>query len=93
MALHLLGSMNTEVVGNCLESLDSDDSLLLLGDGVYALSSEPSLSTLRTSFAKLFALAEDVQLRLPNLNSPVTLVSYAQWVELCVTSGPTISWY
>lgn len=93
MALHLLGSINNDVVGNCLAGLDSEDCLLLLGDGVYALTSELSVSALRKSNVQLFALAEDVRLRLPNLQPTLTLVSYAQWVELCVRSGPTISWY
>lgn len=93
MALHLLASIDIECVARCRASLSSADSLLLLGDGVYALQSEETLTSLTAATNNLFVLAEDLLCRLPHLDTSISVINYAQWVQLSIASAPVVSWY
>jgi sulfur relay protein TusB/DsrH len=93
MALHLLATLNLSTLRACVACLGPMDELLLLGDGVYHLSSDQSMQQLLDVSAHILALQEDFALRLPGRVAKVPLIDYTQWVDLCITSGPTVSWY
>ena len=93
MAFHLLASLNSNTLANCLASIGSSDSLLLLGDGVYVLQSPQLLAACRAATGNIYVLAVDQQQRLPNTGVSVPLISNAEWVEMSLSLGPVVSWY
>jgi sulfur relay protein TusB/DsrH len=93
MALHVLASINSDTLAHCMAGMNSADSLLLLGDGVYVQQSAPQMTACREVTANLYVLAPDHASRLPHLTPAVTAIDYAEWVNLSLTCGPVISWY
>ena len=84
--LHLLS--NPAAASSCLDALAADDSLLLIGEGVFALSpvvaAEPA--------ARLGFLADDAQ-RLGVAPAPgVLAVSYAEFVAWVVECERSVTW-
>ena len=84
--LHLLS--NPAAASSCLDALAAGDSLLLIGEGVFALptvvAAEPA--------ARLGFLADDAQ-RLGVAPAPgVLAVSYAEFVAWVVECGHSVTW-
>lgn len=85
---------------NCLKTLDypvttrsSQDSLLLLEDGVY-LADRANGELIKSLPTKLYAIDADVEARglLERLLPDVTLVSYTDFVRLVTEHKLTKSW-
>ena len=84
--LHLLA--NPAAASSCLDAVAADDSLLLIGEGVFALSmvvaAEPAV--------RLGFLADDAQ-RLGVAPVPSVLaVSYAEFVAWVVECEHSVTW-
>ena len=93
MALHLLASIDAVRTSRCLAGLAKDDTLLLAGDGVYALHMVDLLTRLQAATTQVFVLSDDRERRLPDVTHALTELSYEQWVQLCIDCTPMVSWY
>lgn len=93
MALHVLASINADCTNRCLASLGKQDYLLLIGDGVYALTAADLLTACQAAAREVLVLDSDLQCRLPGACPPIEVISIAQWVELSITAAPVVSWY
>jgi len=82
--LHIINKTSAE---NCTQSFASEDTLLLIQDGVYC-----GLSTL--PHKTIYALNDDVNARgiANKINSLIEIINYQQFVELTTTHSPIISW-
>jgi sulfur relay protein TusB/DsrH len=93
MALHLLASLNSGTLANCLASIGKSDTLLLLGDAVYALQSVEIIAACQAATPCIYVLADDQHARLPHLNHTLPVINYIEWVNLTLTQTPVVSWY
>lgn len=82
----------------CSQFCTTGDAILLLEDGVYALS-HVAIGALLQSGIRLFAIEADVSARgLKNTNiwrteaSQVQMINYDQFVELCVEFPTQKNW-
>lgn len=73
--------------------MGASDTLLLLGDGIYHLSTENLMQPLLATTVHIYALEEDVKSRRPDLITKVPLINYCQWVEMTIKASPVVSWY
>ena len=97
--LHLVfaSPLAQAALSDALDRATAGDSVLLLGDAVYALRAGP-LWTARLADAvahgiRVFALADDVACR--GLASPlpeIAVISYAGFVDLAVAYPRSLSW-
>ena len=87
MRLHVLNqSRNLTLIEQCLDNLDSTDTLLLIEDAVYLLMQQQF-----SAKARVIALSDDALAR--NINTKVPLINYQQWVELTEQASSLIHWY
>ncbi|MCX4029007.1 sulfurtransferase complex subunit TusB [Endozoicomonas sp. SM1973] len=97
MILHTLNQHSELLVRNCLNTIASGDSLLLIENAVY-LGIEESFSTspmaMRTDI-NLYALIPDCEARgiSPLLFPGFDLIDYPGFVKLCTEHKQVISWY
>ena len=84
--LHLLS--NPAAASSCLDALAADDSLLLIGEGVFALS----MVVAAKPAVRLGFLAEDAQrLGVPLVHGTLA-VSYAEFVAWVVECQHSVTW-
>ena len=84
--LHLLS--NPAAASSCLDAVAADDSLLLIGEGVFALSTVAAAEPA----ARLGFLKDDAQ-RLGVAPAPgVLAVSYAEFVAWVVECRHSVTW-
>lgn len=93
MALHVLATHHSTTTASCLTSVAKDDYLLLIGDGVYTLQAADLLAQCQTAAKQVLVLEDDLRCRLPNAQVALPMISYSEWVELCIAAGPVVSWY
>ena len=79
---------------DCLRFCDRNDVLLLIEDGVYAAIGEHPESLLAVT-PNICVLSEDLSARglLGRIDSRVTAVDYAGFVQLCCEHHPIQSWF
>ena len=82
--LHLLS--NPDAAASCLAAVAEGDSLLLIGDGVFALPSAGS------SKARLGVLGEDAAQRGVALPETAEALSYADFVAWAVACRSSVTW-
>ncbi len=86
----------SQLLSQCIERCSSNDSVVLLEDGVYgALKTQPYAERLQP-LQHCYAIAHDVEARgltQGQLLENVTLISYDKFVSLCVEHPLSHSWY
>ena len=87
--LHIINQSKN--IQRCLQSMQKNDVILLIQDGVIAALKN---SELMASNILCYALEEDVIARgLQDQMSPqIKLINYAQFVELTLQHHPILSW-
>ena len=84
--VHLLS--NVDALDSCLQTIEQDDALVLLSDGVFVIS-DKKLKKLAISIS---AIHEDAISRGVELMPHVKSVSYEDLVELVGTHHSSVSW-
>lgn len=84
--VHLLS--NASALNSCLQTIEQNDALLLLGDGVFAARDE----RLKRLSISISAINEDAISRGVELMSHVKSVNYDEFVELIVNHHSSVSW-
>ena len=97
-SLHTLNkTASASCFRQCLQACDSDSSLLLIEDGVYAAvdATDAYRDLCDCSATALYALADDVEARGigSKIGARVQLIDYNRFVELCCQHQPVITWY
>ncbi len=90
MILHLLAQSPFQgpALEHCQSACADQDWLLLLEDGVYALSTDRALPG-----ARIFALEADLKARGLEAPAGVEVVDYRGFVRLTTQVEKTLSWY
>lgn len=93
--LHILNqSADHQTSKTCLNTAKRDDVLILIGDGVYCLVSQPAVETSVTTFALIPDLAARGISSDPATHSlQATLIDYDGFVQLTEIHTPIVSWY
>tara|TARA_B100000902_G_scaffold333066_1_gene331368 strand:- start:1278 stop:1571 length:294 start_codon:yes stop_codon:yes gene_type:complete len=96
MPLHTLSlPPNSELLESCARLISDEDSLLLLGDGIYAsVVGSKHLNLLDTINCKIYALKEDCDLAgLENkISKGVAIIDYNGFVSLSAEHEKHIPW-
>ena len=96
MPLHTLSlPPNSELLESCARLISDEDSLLLLGDGIYAsVVGSKYLNLLDTINCKIYALKEDCDLAgLENkISKRVAIIDYNGFVSLSAEHEKHIPW-
>ena len=86
---------NSSIWADCLASVEGDDCIVLINDGVYGVLSEHPFNDMMKN-KTCYAIEEDVNKRgldkLP-INKNITFISYTDWVGLTVKHPLNQSWY
>lgn len=86
---------SSQLWSRCLASVDTNDCLVFINDGVYgALNNQPYSHRLKIKTC--YAIDEDIKKRGLDqlaLNQEVQLITYTQWVELSTKHPLSRSWY
>ena len=87
-----------DVLDRCLSSLNKNDCLLLLENGVYALVGESEFCHIirkKLPDDKIFCLMDDVRARgiLHKLPATITCIEYSDFVRLTEQYHRIISWF
>lgn len=87
MSLHLIFSV--QGFHACQSRLQADDSVVLLGDGVYAWSQAAQVPGITG-----YLLAADAKTRgiSPDISAPLAHIDYLALVSLTVEHEPVVSW-
>ncbi len=85
-ALHLVSTANA--LDNALQVAASDDALVLLEDGVYAVTRQE----VETAVCAMHAIAQDLTLRGLAPQPTLNCISYDELVELCTQHSPITTW-
>lgn len=98
MILHTLNQTTDKPLNDCLNTIASGDSLLLIENGVYnGIQASEQLKRLAnlTDEIYLYALKTDCDARGIStlLFSGIALIDYAGFVKLCTEHKQVISWY
>ncbi len=100
MTLHIINKSptNDRSLLDCLHSLGTGDTILLINDAVYALCCECKVTIgllNQLGEEKLFFLEEDIELRGIKLNQvefDYTEINYLEFVDLTTKHNPILSW-
>ena len=94
MTLHIVSTspFASQTLAQCLNRMAKKDGLLLIQDGVYALT-DHRLHPQLTGIEKLFALNEDIQARgLGDAMHSAEIIDYEAFVALTLAFERTLSW-
>ena len=91
MTLHLIqrSPFSNSALQDCLNIIDSQDSILLMEDGVYGLQHKLLQQTQLTTYA----LQEDITARGLHAKECIKEIDYVEFVNLCSQHKHVISWY
>ncbi len=91
MTLHLIqrSPFSNSALQDCLNIIDSQDSILLMEDGVYGLQHKLLQQTQLTTYA----LQEDITARGLYTKECIKKIDYVEFVSLCSQHKHVISWY
>lgn len=87
--------LSSTALADCLRAASQGDGLLLIEDGVYAVTSTDALQQIQQHGIELWTLIPDLQARglLPRLPETVEAVDDAGFVALCCRHDKVCSWY
>ncbi|WP_237056663.1 sulfurtransferase complex subunit TusB [Microbulbifer sediminum] len=92
MSLHIVSKspFSSTALADCLTSFIEGDALVLIEDGVYALSgalkSQPVVGP-------VYCLAADAQARGLTIPAAVEAIDDDRWASLCTEHNPIVSWF
>ncbi|WP_346836474.1 sulfurtransferase complex subunit TusB [Microbulbifer sp. SAOS-129_SWC] len=91
MTLHIVNQSpyNSTALGDCIAAFRDGDALLLIEDGVYALSGLAG----EIAANPVYCLANDALARGLEVPKNVRAIDDARWVELCTEHQPIVSWF
>lgn len=91
MTLHIVNQspFTGSALSDCLNALNPGDALLLIEDGVYAVSDQ-RLSTLA---GNSFCLGADARARGVPIPESIETIDESRWVALCTEHNPIVSWF
>lgn len=94
MILHIVSRspFSHDALQRCLSTCAPEDALLLIEDGVLALT-QPARFLAPAPTAALHALGSDLEARGLTTVPPVQTVDYAGFVELVARFHKTVSWF
>ncbi|SDZ83112.1 sulfurtransferase complex subunit TusB [Microbulbifer marinus] len=92
MTLHIVSKspFSSTALSDCLDAFGDGDALLLIEDGVYALSGRMAE---QPAVKPVYCLAADAAARGLQIPASVTAVDDAGWVALCTEHNPIVSWF
>ena len=94
MILHKVTTSPFEncALNQCLKRMSSEDGLLLMQDGVYAIKHQDFLPRL-VAHANVYVLTDDLKARAISTETPkFKQISYEQFVELSLQYSKVLSW-
>lgn len=94
MVLHIVSTspFASQTLSQCLNRMTKQDGLLLIQDGVYALTDQ-RLHQQLAGIEKLYVLNEDIQARgLGSGTLSVEIIDYAAFVTLTLVYEHSLSW-
>lgn len=80
--LHIVTSV--EGFSVCKRHVVSEDRVLFLGDGVYAM--EP------TACEQSFAILQDIKARRVSRHSEIKCIDYDEFVDLVISASSSVTW-
>lgn len=91
MTLHIVSKSpySSGALHDCLHSFAEGDALLLIQDGVYAASDNGEPLPINP----VYCLAADAEARGISPGGQVQVIDDTQWVDLCCTHNPIVSWF
>ncbi|SDK15065.1 sulfurtransferase complex subunit TusB [Microbulbifer yueqingensis] len=92
MSLHIVSKspFSSTALADCLAAFSEGDALLLIEDGVYALSGRMSESP---AVRPVYCLESDARARGLEIPGAVEAIDDARWVALCTEHNPIVSWF
>ncbi|MGR6873956.1 sulfurtransferase complex subunit TusB [Pseudomonas sp. HK3] len=96
MTLHLIqkSPFSNSALKDCLAIINTNDSVLLMQDGVYACKDKAFIDLANsTASNKIYALTDDLRARGVDAIDHLQTINYTEFVELCAHSNNVISWY
>lgn len=94
-SLHTINrSPDSQLLGSCLNVINTDDAILFIEDGVYYCTSSIDLKTIDKSVA-VYGLREDMLARatLSRTFDTVVAIDTTRFVELCCEYDKVVSWF
>lgn len=91
MTLHIVNQSpyNSTALGDCIAAFRDGDALLLIEDGVYALSGMSE----DIAVGPVYCLADDARARGLAVPQSIRAIDDVRWVELCTEHQPIVSWF
>ena len=92
MTLHIVSKSpyNSTALGDCIAAFGEGDALLLIEDGVYALSGYMPEDI---AVGPVYCLEADVRARGLQVPENFQAIDDAGWVSLCTEHNPIVSWF
>ncbi|MGL6162099.1 sulfurtransferase complex subunit TusB [Microbulbifer sp.] len=92
MTLHIVSKSpySSSALTDCIGSFAEGDALLLIEDGVYALSGPASE---KIAVSPVYCLEADTDARGLSIPENIQAIDDARWVSLCTEHNPVVSWF
>jgi len=92
MTLHIVSKSpySSKALADCLGAFAEGDALLLIEDGIYALSGRMPESI---AASPVYCLQADAEARGLPIPEKIEAIDDARWVELCTQHNPIVSWF
>jgi len=95
MILHIVSRspFSHDALQRCLACASAEDAIMLIEDGVYALSAADRFLAV-SPVSSIYALDADCRARgLPAPTDPIQVVDYGGFVDLSARFDKTLSWF
>ncbi|MCW8128299.1 sulfurtransferase complex subunit TusB [Microbulbifer halophilus] len=92
MTLHIVSKspFSSNALADCVGTFGDDDALLLIEDGIYALSGDIPESL---AAGPVYCLEADAEARGLQIPENIRAIDDAGWVSLCAEHKPIVSWF
>lgn len=92
MTLHIVSKspFSSNALADCIGTFAEGDALLLIEDGVFALSGRMPENI---AVSPVYCLKADAEARGLPVPKSIQAIDDARWVELCTQHNPIVSWF
>ncbi|WP_323844467.1 sulfurtransferase complex subunit TusB [Microbulbifer magnicolonia] len=92
MTLHIVSKSpySSNALADCIGTFAEGDALLLIEDGVYALSGRMPEGI---AVSPVYCLRADVEARGLTVPASIQAIDDGRWVQLCLEHNPIVSWF